>query len=201
MSYTANQAVTQVRSIINESSASFWSDTEIGDWIKEATIDISSKLLCVETEDDLTLVADQWIYTDLTALLKIKGCYYNAGSGAIKGMQRKDIQDFGHLPVSSGAPKYFYENNRNVYLWPIPSATEAGNTVTVINSYETDDVTVLRDEHQPLTFLYAAAKAKAKDRMFQESALLMSQYLNTINFERQDKYDFGEDSIKNFAMK
>jgi len=201
VAYTLSQSVTQVRSLINEDSAAFWSDTEIENWIKEATIDVSCKLLCAETDTAITLVANQWAYTDLTDLLKIKGCYYDAGSGAIKGMQRIDVEKLGHLQVSSGAPKYFYDINRDVNIWPIPSATEAGDTIVVYHAYETDDVTDLRDEHQPLTFLYAAAKAKTKDRMFQESSLLMSQYLNSVNFERQDKYDQGTTPTSEFSLK
>ena len=205
MSYILSTSVTQVRSLINESSANFWSDTEIQNWIKEATIDVSSKLLSAESEDDITIVNGQWIYVFsdeawLANLLKVKGCYYDAGSGAVKGLQRVDIQKMGHLQVATGVPKYFFENNRTFYIWPIPQAAHAGKTITVLNAYETDDVTALRDEHQPLTFLYAAAKAKAKDRMFQESALYMAQYLNSINFERQDKYDMGVDPTTTFNL-
>lgn len=206
MAYTLATSLTQVRSLINEASASFWSDTEIENWIKEASIDISTKLLSAESEDTITLVATQWIYNVddeawLANLIKAKGCYYSASSSSITGMQRVDIQKIGHLRSNSGAPTYFFENNRKFYVWPIPAAAQAGKTITVLNSYETDDVTKLRDEHQPLTFLYAAAKAKAKDRMFQESALYMSQYLNSINFERQDKYDMGVDPTSTFDLK
>ena len=47
----------------------------------------------------------------------------------------------------------------------------------------------------------AAAKAKAKDRVFQESALYMTQYFNAINFERSDKYDMGVDPFSAFVLK
>lgn len=206
MAYTLNESVTEVRSLINESSASFWSDTEIQNWIKEASIDISTKLLSAESEDTVTLVSTQWIYSStdeawLANLLKAKGCYYSASASDIKGMQRIDIQKVGHIQVTSGSPRYFFENNRKFYIWPIPGATQATKTITVLNAYETNDVTALRDEHQPLTFLYAAAKAKAKDRMFQESALYMAQYLNSINFERQDKYDLGVDPTSTFDLR
>jgi len=206
MAYTLATSVTQVRSLLNEDSASFWSDTEIENWIKEATIDIASKLLSAESEDDITLIASQWIYTSsdeawLEFLLKSKAAYYDGGSNAIKGMQRIDMQKMGHTDVNTaGVPRYFFENNRAFYIWPPPAAAQANKTITVINAYETDDVTDLRDEHQPLTFLYAAARAKAKDRMFQESALYMAQYLNTINFERKDKYDMGVDPTTTFNV-
>lgn len=209
MAYTLSQAVTEVRSLINEAFASFWSDTEIENWIKEACIDISCKLLSAENEESITLLENRWIYTALLGetwlddLLKIKGCYYQTvfTPGVTTGLQRIDIEKFGHLQVSSGKPRYFFENNHKFYIYPTPGAAEAGHTIEVIYSYETDDITNLKDEHQPLTFLYAAAKAKAKDRMFQESALYMASYLNSVNFERQDKYDFGVDPTSTFDLK
>jgi len=206
MAYTIDEAIIEVRSLINEPLPAFWTDAEIEGWVKECAIDVSTKLLSVEDEDTITMATDQWIYTSsdeawLADNLKIKGCYYDAGSGDVKGLQRIDIQKFGHTQVSSGNPRNFFENNRKFYVWPIPTATEDGNDINVFHAYETDDIANLRDEHQPLTFLYAAAKAKAKDRMFQESALYMSQYLNAINFERQDKYDFGVDPFSTFKLK
>jgi len=206
LAYTLAQSVTQIRSLINEETPGFWDDTEIENWIKEATIDISTKLLSVEDEQTIILINGQWIYTSveeswIADLIKAKGCYYDAGSGNVKGMQRIDIQKVGHLPVSTGIPKYFFENNRNFYIWPVPTAAEAGNTITVIYGMESDDITDLKDEHQPFAFLYAAARAKAKDRMFQESALYMSQYISSLNFERQDKFDMGTDPYATFDLK
>jgi len=53
--YTATTARTQVRSILNEASALFWSNTEIDNWIQLACGDISSKTHCVEATYGLSL--------------------------------------------------------------------------------------------------------------------------------------------------
>ena len=212
MSYTAANAITETRYLINENNADFWSDTEIEGWIKEATIDVSCKLLSAEAEGTIDIVDNQWIYTSddeswIGDLLKIKGCYYeivNTTTSAlvsVAGLQRVDMEKFGHLQVNSGKPRYFMENNRSVYIYPIPTSTEEQYDIEVLYAYETDDVTALRDEHQSLTFLYAASKAKMKDRLFEEANFYMSQYLNSISFERKDKYDFGVDPTSEFDLK
>ena len=206
MSYTLSQAVTQVRYLINEDTADFWSDTEIEDWIKQATIQISTKLLSAEEEQTITLVSGQLKYTAsdeawIADLLKIKAMYYTDSTN-IYGMQRIQIDMFGHTQhfQNAGRPIHYYENNRAVYVWPRPSSVEAGDNLVCLTSYETDDITNLRNEHQPLTFMYAASRAKAKDRQHQEAALYMAQFLNGINFERQDKYDMGVEPTAQFNV-
>lgn len=207
MAYTLTDAVTQVRYLINEDTADFWSDTEIQDWIKQATIKLSTTLLSAESEDTVTLASGQFVYSSvdeawLANLLKVKAAYYTDGSSNVYGMQRIELDMFGHTQhfQNSGRPIHYYESNRKLYIWPKPGASEVGRTITLLNSYETDDIANLRDEHQPLTFLYAAAKAKQKDRQHQEAALYMSQFLNTINFERQDKYDMGAEPVAGFSV-
>ncbi len=205
MSYTLASSLTEVRALINEDTPGFWTDTEIENWIKEGTLDVSTKLLCVESEETVTLVTGQWVYSSsdeswLSDLLKIKACYFDDNS-TVKGLQRVDIQKFGHLQNSTGNPTQFFENNRKFYISPTPTTAQNALDITVICSSETDDITELRDEHQPIVFLYAVSKAKAKDRMFQESALYLTQYINTINHERKDKYDFGTEPFSNFTLK
>ena len=198
MAYTLANAVTQVRYLINEDTADFWSDTEIEDWIKQATIKLSTILLSAESEDTVTLATGKFVYSSsdeawLADLLKVKAGYFTDSSGNVYGLQRIELDMFGHTQQfqTAGQPRYYYESNRKLYIWPQPSSAENGQDITLLNSYETDDITDLRDEHQPLTFLYAASKAKSKDRQHQEAALYMSQFLSSINFERGDKYDMG----------
>jgi len=198
MSYTLDQAVTQVRYLVNEDTADFWSDTEIQEWIKQATIMVSTTLLSAETEETVTMVNNQFVYSSsdgawLADLLKVKAAYYTDSDSNIYGMQRIELDMFGHTMhfQNTGRPIHYYESNRKLYVWPRPGTTEVGETITVLHSYETDDITNLRDEHQPLTFLYAASKAKSKDRQHQEAALYMTQFMGQMNFERQDKYDMG----------
>lgn len=217
MAYTLDQAVTQVRYLINEDTADFWSDTEIEDWIKQATIKISTSLLSAEDEDTITISNEgKFIYDSsdeswIADLLKIKSCYYETTSDTVMlpdaatdiyGMQRVELDMFGHTQQfqTYGRPVYYYENNRKIYIWPRPSIDQRLDTIHVLYSYETDDITDLRNEHQPLTFLYAAGKAKAKDRQHQEAALYMAQFLNSINFERQDKYDLGVEPTAQFNV-
>ena len=48
MSLTLAQSITEVRDILNEASAVFWTDSQITKWIQEGTRIFSSKTLLVE---------------------------------------------------------------------------------------------------------------------------------------------------------
>lgn len=198
MGYTESEAVNQVRHLINETTADFWSDTELTDWVRQGTTEVSTKLLSAEASEDLTLVTNQFEYTVsdhawIGDLLKTKGAYYTDSSSNIWALTRIDLDQLGHTMHFQRAqrPHYYSETDRKMYIWPRPSATENTNNVTFIHAKETNDITDLRDEHQTMVFLFAAARAKMKDRQFQEAALYMAEFVNSINFERQDKYDMG----------
>jgi hypothetical protein len=208
MAYTLAQLTTEVRNILNEDSAVFWSDAEIQGWIQQATIDISSKLLSAVTESTITLVQNQWIYSStdagwLATMLRVKEAYITDSSSNVYGMGRAKIKQVGHIGTkqTAGIPKVFIEENRKLYIWPKPSATYAGDTITCVHAYETDDCTALHDEHQPYCILYAAAKAKFKDKMFQEAAAYMDQYQRALIFERQDKFQIPVDSTDSFKRR
>jgi hypothetical protein len=52
------EIVTGVRSLVNESTESFWTDTEIEDWIKEGLEDIAHETHCLRTWKTYTILAD-----------------------------------------------------------------------------------------------------------------------------------------------
>ena len=47
---------TEVRALLNEATASFWSDAQIDEWLAQASLDTSVKTHCVETTGTVTLV-------------------------------------------------------------------------------------------------------------------------------------------------
>ena len=50
--------VAEVRSLINETTAAFWSDAEIGSWINEAQEEIGHETFCLRTYKTYTILAD-----------------------------------------------------------------------------------------------------------------------------------------------
>ena len=207
MSYTLSQAVQEVRYLINDPSENpFYDDVQIEGWIQQAASDISTKTLCTTDLDTLTLVNGQVAYTSSDSawvdyLLKIKVAWYNYNTENMRAIQRIEPWHFGNVQYkSSGEPRFFCEDGKRIYIWPIPNADTDSTDLTIIYSKLTFDITELREEYQQLTFLFAASMAKAKDRKFEEASLYQQLYLNALNFERQDKYDMGFTPTINYKL-
>jgi hypothetical protein len=171
MSLTLNQATTEVRYRLNETTAAFWTDAQIEAWIKEGTRVVSSKGLLYETEVALTLVADQLSYASTDVVEIVHAYYTNAagGAGNYKGLIKISPMKIGNLATSAaGIPKYYALWNRKTYIWPLPTAAvvAATGTVNLMCCKETDDITAINDEYQHLPIVYAAACAKQKDEKF-----------------------------------
>lgn len=195
MALTLADATADVRQLLNEPSAVFWLDAEIEDWIKEGTRIIASKALCVEADDNLTLVTNQLLYTSsdeswIADCIEPYAAIYDDGSNKYKGLIFVHPKQIGNLlTFTAGAPKYYSFHNRTFYVWPLPTSTVNGNTISILYSSESEDITVLKDEYQHLAILWAFAKAKEKDMKWAEAAQLKQQFYSELNFERADKHD------------
>ena len=209
MSLTLSDAVTEVRDLLNEASAVFWSDTQIENWIKEGTRIFSSKTLMVEDTQDLDpLIADQLSYSSsdetwIGDMIEPYAAIYYDGSSKWKGLIKVHPRQLGNLALgTSGPTKYYTMHDRKLYVFPVPNATivAAGAKITMLFSKESEDITDLTDEYQHLPIVYACGKAKQKDQKFGEAWSLMSQFFQEIEFERSDKHAREVDSLDKFKI-
>jgi len=193
MSITLNEAIADVRMVLNEANAVFWTDSELSDWIKEGTRIVASKIRCVEADDDLTLVTSQLVYTSsddawIADCIAPYAAIYNNGSSGYKGLQFVNPKQIGNLlTYTAGDPKYYSFHNRSFYIWPLPTATENGNVVSMLYAKESDDFTAIPDEFQHLPIMWSQAKAYEKDKMHAQAAMAKQNFYSEIQFERIDK--------------
>lgn len=210
--YSAAEALTQVRSLIGEPTANFWSDEELNNWVIEGSVDISTKTLCYEHKNSIKLVANQLEYTDFVAapttngiaqVVKVYGCIYDDEANVYRGLQKIHPRQIQHLSESTaGPPYYYYHFAGKIGLFPLPSATEAALTdpVLVYCSLVADAITDLPDHYQQFAIIYAAAMARFKERKNAEAMRLYTQYINSMNFHRADIYERPGDAKSDFQM-
>ncbi len=193
MALTLTDAQNELRSLLNEPTAVFWTDGELETWIKEGVRMIASKTHAVEAEDDLTLVSSQLIYTAsdhswIGDMLSPYAAIYNAGSGKYKGLEFIHPKQIGNsLTYTPGAPRYYTFHNRSIYVWPLPTTSTAGKTVSILYATETEDITALKDEHQHLAIQWGQIRAMEKDMKWQAAAAQKQQFYSELNFEKTDK--------------
>jgi len=209
MAFTLISGVQEVRSLINESSASYWSDTELESWIKQGCLDWCEKTLLLTQEDTILLITNQYKYTASTSNYidnAIRTLHAEYNSTALKRLTFEEIRGHNQMVLTNNEnPKYFYDKYNGLiftfYIADTPSLTQNGNSATVIFAVRTDDITEIPYEYQSNIFNYAASKAKMKERQWQEAQLLWQIYLNNISFSRQDKLEIPEQTFDQFKEK
>jgi len=199
--YSAAEALVQVRALIGEPTAGFWSDEELNNWVIEAAVDISTKTLCYEHKNTLALIANQLEYTDFLAapttngiaqVVKVYTCIYDDGSNGYRGLNKIHPRMIQHLPQATpGPPYYYYHFGGKLGFFPLPTAIEAALTGPIIVncSLVADAITDLPDHYQQFAIVYAAAMARFKERKNREAMELYTQYINAMNFHRVDLYE------------
>jgi len=195
--YTEATARAQIRSILNESTASFWSDVEINNWITEASIDISARSLCLQASDTFLLVTSQYEYTDLvtggaagvTDITKVWGCFYVSPDNEHIGLKRIYPSQIADLPfMAAGPPKYYYFVANVIGILPLPTSAENGESVRVYYSYQTNAIADLPNTYQSLVIIYATSMAYKKEHRYAESKELYGMYLEQLNALKQELY-------------
>ena len=196
--YTATTARTQVRALLDEATASFWSDTEIDNWIKEATENISARALCIQDTDTFLLATSQYEYTDLvtdgaagvTEIVKVWGAIYLNPDDEYIGLKRIEAFQIADLPhMKSGPPVYYYHFDDKIGIFPLPASGQNGDSVKIYFSIQSQTIGDLPNEYQALTFLYAASMAYKKEHRYAESDKFYQMYLEELNALKKELYD------------
>lgn len=207
--YTTAEAKGQVRSLLNEPTASYWTDAEIDLWIQEATMDISVKTLCVEKKNTIALVTNTLEYTTLESgsvsigtVVKVHAIIYNDDSTVHKGLVKIHPRAIAHLPdiAASGVPSYYYHFAERIGFFPIPSAGENGDSPIVYYSARDETITNLPYYYQLAAIYYAVSMARKKQGMIAEANQFYAMYMNSLAFYRADLYERGVDSKDMFQI-
>jgi len=201
--YTEATARAQVRSLLGEATASFWTDAEINAWLSEAAQDLSARTLCVQKTADVTLATGTVEYATEDYTIKIIGAYYESpdiegvAQGYI-GLKRVMLNQIADLPhMTPGPPKYFYRYSEDgtgkIGFIPLPTATENGETVKVIYAAQTNDIAEIPQLLQSATFWYCASMAYKKEHRYTEADKFYQMYLQKLQSLRSDIYNVPPD--------
>ena len=198
--------IDEVQVLMNDPSGTVFTPTLVENWLKQASIDISTKALCYEVndEDAIALVDGTMEYTVPTGCLKVYAAILNDSGtppSKQKGLIKTNPKSIAHLTgVASGEPVYWYEFGLKVGFYPVWATGLDRDKVQLLYSKVTDSFIVLPDAYQPLAILYAVHKAKLMDGKPAQAVQYYQQYLNSLIFHRQDLYDRGVDAKDEFKL-
>jgi len=208
--YTAAEALQQVRSLLNEPTANYWTDDELNKWIQEACIDITTKTLCYEKSGDITLVSTPVLTygaldggDSIDDTLKIYGAVYYDSTNVYRGLMKIHPRIVGRTQERTpGEPYYYYIFGDELGIFPVSNAAvvTATGKVKVFYSMADETITNLPYYYQPLAIYYAVAMARRKQKMEAEGRQWLTMYINSIHFYRADLYERGIDSKEMFQI-
>jgi len=194
--YTEATARAQVRSLIGEASASFWTDAELNAWISEGVEDVTSRSLCLQVSDTIALVTAQNEYAttvgavSVVDIVKVWGCFYISTDNEYIGLKRISINQVADLPyMIPGPPKYFYHFADKIGILPLPTTSESTKTIRIYFSKSSQTIGDLPNQYQPLTIWFAASMAFKKEHRYAESDAMYKLYLEKLNALKQELYN------------
>lgn len=208
MAVTLSEAIAQVRSLIDEPSAAFWSNLELTNYINEGCKDVARRAETKFTEKHITAVVTQQNYTLPTDILRIHKVEFIPTASELnytltyRGLMEMD-QIWGINKTWPASYPMFYtlwKNPPNLQLITYPVSQTQGQfniyyfqrTVTAVAT--TDDIDVLAG-YEDIVYDYAAYRALRKDSnpMWKtHQSVYESKLANLINHTRtfQDQANY-----------
>lgn len=207
--YTTTEARQQVRVLLNEPTASYWTNDEIDKWIQEACVDITTKTLCYEKSGDITLVSTPVLTygsvgsDSIDDIIKIYGAVYYDNTNTYRGLLKIHPKQIHHFePSDAGEPYYWWQFGDEFGIFPVSNATvvTAVGKVKVFYSMADEVITNLPYYYQLPAIIYAVAMARKKQGMIPEANQFYTMYLNSLGFYRADLYERAVDSKDMFQI-
>ena len=120
---TPTQVETSARNRYNAISDSFFSSSEILDYMWQACIDLTRETNLIENLYSTSTIVGQQVYAYPTYAIDVKRISYE-GQKLKKITMREDdiVTGMQQATTDQGTPAFYYFWNKQIYLRPIPSA-------------------------------------------------------------------------------
>jgi hypothetical protein len=127
---------TLARKRLGETTASFWPDSELNDWLNDAGDDVAEKTKCLKSTENMTTIEDQAEYvpsTEFPGYLSIDEIYLYRDGKKWERLEKKDrkrltLENPAWKSVDASTPQYYYWDEELDVLgfYPKPNEDNAG---------------------------------------------------------------------------
>ncbi len=193
---TVSKVISMVRTDLNESSTTLLSDAEITIIINDGAKDICAKALCYENKITKDNIAAEKIVS-LVGNNVIRVNYVEYKSGATTGGQGMICalpQTYGHTPINTNVPQYWYQWGQYIVLDPVPDAATYDleiyaacypSTVLVATSADIPASNLPAEFHEDI-YYFTLAFSALKLRRWADAANAYNKYIMDIQRKRQE---------------
>uniref|UniRef100_A0A6M3XS62 Uncharacterized protein n=1 Tax=viral metagenome TaxID=1070528 RepID=A0A6M3XS62_9ZZZZ len=196
---TVANLITETRYILNESTASMWSDAELTAWINDAVRNISARTHCLESGNTRHVLSSGTSeYSIGSNYIFVKGVIYQSGSTTFKALKRGKILDVGNM--TGEEPSSYYEFNGKVGIYPLvdsDNTSVSGNTIYILAVTLPDTLTSLSTIPTPAAYdraiiYYVVSQALLKDNRDGRAQTFLNQYYSEIDRFRVDNEEMEQ---------
>ena len=184
----ASVFIDNARSYLNDTGTEFFTDAEMLVWLNAGLIDLVSRSHCLETTEDINLVADTLEYSITDDYILVKAVWYVSTTGTEALLPGKP----GGVGLEEDVeePHYWYDWGGEIGIYPtLSSVTTEKVTVYLVTRptaiASNEDVPTPAIYDKALT-LYIVAQAWAKDRQMGKYAQTMNLYHAELDRYRKD---------------
>jgi hypothetical protein len=208
VTYTLAQATTEVRSLLAESSAAFWTDSQIQSWINQGCQDVSRRAENLWEEVNINVTALNQAYPFPNNFLNAHRAEFTlAGTDQTFNLDFRSINTMDEIwgilhSLPAAWPQYFTIRGNSAVGFYLVMYPSPGSDGTLLVSYyraaRNVTVTTQNIDVQPgwedIVFDYAVYKAKraSQDPTWQEAFQLYNGNLDQLINKSRNMTDLGE---------
>lgn len=194
--------IARVRSNLNESVASFWTDAELLGWMNSGVLDIAARTRALQTTENATIWEGVIEYPIASDYIGVFGVIYWSNSTTPKALSRGNpfslVSGLGK-GTAVNEPVYWAESRGNIMVWPPCNAAKSGNQLVIyLNSrpeyIEEGDNIPLPSYLDNALELYVTSRALHKDIRDSRGAYFGAMYQSEIDRFRADYVDYGQEA-------
>lgn len=154
---------TRIRNLIRkklmETTASFWTDVELNDWINDAGHDVAFKTKCIQTDGKFAAAesTSEYVLTDyFSGLISVTRAYFYQNGATWTELDPTSIDKLNKLHpgwknADDGVPSEYYfdfERSKTLGLYVSPNSTNAGSEYIELY-YGNDYTDISSDDDSP----------------------------------------------------
>jgi len=138
---TAQQIIDAARNNLNATNDTLWSDTELLNYLYQASLQFSRRVLSIENTHTDTSVAGTADYTRPSNVLHIWRITFDGNKIQRLSQREVDQLNFNVTTVPTGTPRYYSEFNELITLYPTPDSGSASKTIKYWTYDEAQNIT------------------------------------------------------------
>lgn len=201
---TASQLITDIRYLLNETTADFWDDDALLSYLNAAVVDVTRKVPQSLMTGTTQFVLDTGTseYPVVQSHLAIRDVIWQSGTTDFKTLNKGSLLGLGKKDNKVGDPSYYYMIDNRIGVYPLQDTidrTVTGTTIYVITTPIPTTMTTSSTIQTPAVFdralvFYAVSQALLQKMYFNAANSFTVQYTLEVNRVRIDMYE-SEKSI------